>query len=218
MSKSYSKAPFWGSSSEPAHAKPKPVACGPKPIPGPGGRRGFYSRPNSVSTTFSRKIRFFQPLEKRLKNQRDFARSKLLRNSRGCLRIATTPPYRFASQASSACKPQPDRLEVLPPLYWRTSMSSAAHGYGPQCCQFKPLELHSVGVPAGYGPFASTAGEPEDEARRAYVAPGPPRSSALLRARSPYPHERRHKRPAAKPLKQAPAHHAAVVQTARKAA
>jgi hypothetical protein len=41
-------------------------------VPGPGGRRGFYARALCLSTTFSRKTRISQPLQKRLKNQREF--------------------------------------------------------------------------------------------------------------------------------------------------
>jgi hypothetical protein len=41
-------------------------------VPGPGGRRGFYARLTTLSTTFSRKRLVCQSFKKRLKNQRDF--------------------------------------------------------------------------------------------------------------------------------------------------
>jgi hypothetical protein len=58
-------------------------------VPGLGGRRGFYARPLSVSTTFSRKIRLSQPLKKRLKKQRDFCVSNLPRSPRERFGVAT---------------------------------------------------------------------------------------------------------------------------------
>jgi hypothetical protein len=69
----------------------EPGACGPKPFQVPAGRRGFYARPLSLSTTFSRKTRFSQLMKKHLKNQRDFAALNPLRTPRRRLRIATTP-------------------------------------------------------------------------------------------------------------------------------
>jgi hypothetical protein len=54
-----------------------------------------------MSTTFSLKKRISQPLEKRLKKQRDFEASKLPRSPRERFGVATFLTYRFASQASS---------------------------------------------------------------------------------------------------------------------
>jgi hypothetical protein len=87
---------------DPARIEPKPDKRGPKPIPGPGGRRGFYARPVCVSTTFSRQQRLFQCFEKLLKNQRDFAAPTASRGPRERFGVATFLTYRFASQASSA--------------------------------------------------------------------------------------------------------------------
>jgi hypothetical protein len=55
-----------------------------------------------VSTTFSRKNRISQALEKRLKKQRDFCAPKLPRSPRERFGAATFLTYRFASYASSA--------------------------------------------------------------------------------------------------------------------
>jgi hypothetical protein len=94
------RPPFRGSSAKPAHAKPKPGACGPKPL-GPGGRRGFYSRPLVMSTTFSRKKRISQRLQKAVEKQRDFAAPGKPRGPRERFGVATLLTYRFPSQASS---------------------------------------------------------------------------------------------------------------------
>jgi hypothetical protein len=67
------KPDFGGRFLEPANVEPEPGACGPRRL-GPGGRRGFYSRPLVMSTTFSRKKRISQQIEKSQENQRDFAR------------------------------------------------------------------------------------------------------------------------------------------------
>jgi hypothetical protein len=75
------KPDFGGHFPEPAHAMPKPGACGPRRL-GPGGRRGFYARPLVMSTTFSRKKRNSQHFEKSQENQRDFCAPERMR----CLR------------------------------------------------------------------------------------------------------------------------------------
>ena len=88
--------PFRGRASKPARIEPKPDKRGPKPSPGPGGRRGFYARPLAMSTTFSRKKRISQTLEKHQKNQRVLCALGCRADSAGHLRIATITPYRFA--------------------------------------------------------------------------------------------------------------------------
>jgi len=87
-----SKSANRGRIPDPARIEPKPDKRGPKPIPGPGGRRGFYARPLAMSTTFSPQIRISQSLQKRLKKQRDFGALMDLAFSEDRLRIATFRP------------------------------------------------------------------------------------------------------------------------------
>ena len=90
-----------GEASEPARIEPKPDKRGPKPIPGPGGRRGFYARPFAMSTTFSRKTRIFHRLEKSPENQLILRLIKRSARLRERLMAATLLTYRFALEASS---------------------------------------------------------------------------------------------------------------------
>jgi len=89
------KPDFGGHFLEPAHAMPKPGACGPRRL-GPGGRRGFYARALCLSTIFSRKKRISQHFEKLLKKQRDFCAPSDDAVRVGRLGIATVLTYRFA--------------------------------------------------------------------------------------------------------------------------
>jgi len=75
------KPDFGGRFPEPANTEPEPGACGPRRL-GPGGRRGFYARPLGMSTTFSRKKRISQQVEKSQENQRYFRALERMR----CLR------------------------------------------------------------------------------------------------------------------------------------
>jgi len=82
--------------SEPARIEPKPDKRGPKPSPGPGGRRGFYARAFAMSTTFSLKTRISQRLEKSPENQQILRLIKQSARSRERLIAATILTYRFA--------------------------------------------------------------------------------------------------------------------------
>jgi hypothetical protein len=87
--------PFEDVSSNPPTRSRSPTRAGRNRL-GPGGRRGFYARALCLSTTFSRKIRISQHLEKTLKKQRDFAAPQLPRGPRERFGVATKLIYRFA--------------------------------------------------------------------------------------------------------------------------
>ena len=96
------RAPYRTKCSAPAHHWAGAPTCGPKPVSGLGGRRGFYARRFPMSTTFLRSLHFFQLFLKHPKNQRfgrDPARSY---SPHECLGVATNLTYRFPSLASSS--------------------------------------------------------------------------------------------------------------------
>jgi hypothetical protein len=67
-----------------------PALAGRNQFQVPAGRRGFYARLFPVSTTFSRKIRFFQLFKKHLKNQRFVCTPKRLYSPHSPFRYRNT--------------------------------------------------------------------------------------------------------------------------------